>query len=103
MFQKKFVGCISLSRFRVAAATLPILLVFSPIHDKYTTLNPHVMIAVSDELTLRAAVFGFYAFNTGPGKIGAIGGLVLFSSLSCFPSQQLPVSKGIALKSYKLW
>jgi hypothetical protein len=42
MFQKKFVGCISLSRLRVAAAALPILLVFSPIHDKYTILNPHV-------------------------------------------------------------
>ncbi len=80
MFQKKFMGWSALVLFVVATAILAILLVllvFSPALEIYVALDPQAMIVASGVLALAAAVLGFYAFKTSPGKVGAIGGLVL--------------------------
>ncbi len=85
MFQKKFMGWSALVLFVVATAILAILLVllvFSPALEIYVALDPQAMIVASGVLALAAAVLGFYAFKTSPGKVGAMGGLVLFIAVA---------------------
>jgi len=84
MFQKKLIGWLSLMLFVVATAILAILalLVFSPPLTKLAVLNPQALIVASGVLALAAAVLGFYAFITSPGRVGAIGGLVLFIAVA---------------------
>ena len=79
MFQKKFIGWSALVLFVVATAILaiPVVHVVSPTLEIYVALDPQAMIVASGVLALAAAVLGFYAFKTSPGKVGAIGGLVL--------------------------
>jgi len=88
MFTKKFIGWAALALFVVAVVILaiPVLLVFSPSLAILVTLNPQAMIAVSGVFALMATVFGFYAFKTAPGKVGAIGGLVLFIAIAILVS-----------------
>ena len=84
MIQKKFIGWISLVLLVVAAVILAILvlLVFFPSLAILPNQNPQAMIVVSGVHALMAAVFGFFAFKTSPGRVGAIGGLVLFVAIA---------------------
>lgn len=84
MFTKKFIGWSALALFMVAASTLAllVLLVIFPPFARIMPVNHQTMIVVSGVLALVAAIFGFYTFKTSPGKVGAIGGLVLFIAVA---------------------
>jgi hypothetical protein len=84
MFTKKFIGWSALAMFVIAAVTLAllVLLVIFPPLEINISLNPQATIVVSGVFALVAAVFGFYAFKTSPGRVGAIGGLVLLIAVA---------------------
>jgi len=81
MFAKKFISWSSLALI-IAAAALLVLIVFSPALEKSISINPQAVIIASGILALTASVLGFFAFKTSPGKVGAIGGLVLFVAIA---------------------
>ncbi len=76
MRENKFMGWSAFVLFAVAAAIM-VLLVFSPVLEKYDILNPQTAMIASGVLALAATVLGFFAFKTSQGKVAAIGGLVL--------------------------
>ncbi len=75
MFTQKFIGWSALVLFVVTAATLAllVLLIFFP----YRPLNAQAVLLAGGVFALVAAILGFFAFTTSPGKVGAIGGLAL--------------------------
>jgi hypothetical protein len=78
------VGWFSIGFFLIAILILlffGVLLLF-PLLQALFIVNPQILIIASDVLALFAAVLGFLSRRTGPGKIGGIGGLVLFVLLT---------------------
>lgn len=84
MFIKKFIGWAALVLFVVAVVilTILVLLVLSPSLANLVTLNLQALLVVSGVFTLMATSFGLYAFKTAPGKVGAVGGQVLFIAIA---------------------
>jgi len=84
MLTKNFIGWSALALFMVAASTLafPVLLVLFPSFAGIAPVNYQAMIVVSGVLAFVATTFGFYAFKTSPGKVAAIGGLILFIAVA---------------------
>jgi len=84
MFQKKVLGWFSLVLFVVSAAILAAvaLLVFFPPLAQRLALNAQALILVGGVFALAATGCGFYAYKTAPGRVGAIGGLVLFIAIA---------------------
>ncbi len=85
MFTKKFIGWSALALFVVAAAILlglPVLVISFP----YLPLNAQAVLLAGGVFALAAAILGFYAFGTSPGKVGAIGGLALVLAVACLLS-----------------
>ncbi len=78
MFTKRFIGWSALVLFVVATAILaiPVVLIVSPALEIYVALDPQTIIVVGGVFALASALLGFFAFQTSPGKVGAIGGLV---------------------------
>lgn len=61
---------------------LPVLVISFP----YLPLNAQAVLLAGGVFALVAAILGFYAFGTSPGKVGAIGGLALVLAVACLLS-----------------
>ena len=79
MFLKKFIGWSAVGLFVAATVILaiPVVIILSPALEIYIALDPQTIIVVSGVLALTSAVLGLFAFQTSPGKVAVIGGLVL--------------------------
>jgi len=88
MFTKKFIGWSGLALLVIAILILTILvqLVIVPPLAIIEPRIPQAMIVVSGVVALVAAILGFYTDKTSPGKVSAIGGLVLFIAIACLHS-----------------
>lgn len=75
MFNKKFIGWIALVLFIIAAMTLVFLILLTFLSDM--NINAQFILLIAGIFALAAAVTGFSALSTSPGKVGGVGGLAL--------------------------
>ena len=88
MFNNKVLGWLSSGLFLIAILILlyvGVLLLF-PTLQVSIHVDAQALFIASDVFALFAAILGFFSRFTRPGKIGAVGGLVLFVPLSIFLS-----------------
>ncbi len=94
MKENKVMGWISIALFLIAIAILlfvGVLLLF-PVLQAFIHVDAQVLFIASDVFALFAVILGFFSRYTRPGKVGEIGGLVLFIPLSFFLSWILVTS-----------
>ena len=79
MFANRLIGWSALVLFVAATAILTILFIsiVSPAPGISIGADPQIMILASADLAIFAFVLGFLSFQTSPGKVAAVGGLVL--------------------------
>ena len=85
MSDKKFLGWSSLGLFVLAVLILLLLVVlalFFPNALPFARANTQALILVSGVLALIAALLGLISRGTPQGKVGGIGGLVLFLAVA---------------------
>src|SRR4051812_48506928 len=76
MKDNTFIGWSGFALFVLSIGTL-MLLMFSPLLEQFHIINVEAGAFVAGVLALLATIFGFVGFRTQPGKVAAIGGLVL--------------------------
>ncbi len=94
MNENKVMGWISIALFFIAISILlfvGMLLIF-PTFQAFIHVDAQVLLIASDVFALLAVILGFFSRFTRPGKLGGIGGLVLFIPLSLFLSWILVTS-----------
>ncbi len=102
MFENKILGGISLGLFFIAIVILlfvGVLVVF-PTLQALIKVDAQVLLIASDVLALFAAALGFLSRHTGPGKVGEIGGLVMFIPLTIFLGWILVASAHTQVSSF---
>jgi hypothetical protein len=88
MNDNKFIGWFSLALFLLATLVLLYLvsLIAFPAISPDFAINAQLLLLASGVLAFLAALFGFAARNTTQGKIGGIGGLILFVAVAALLS-----------------
>jgi len=84
MKDNKFIGWFSLGLFILAILVLlylASLFVFPNIYPNFA-INAHLLLFASGVLAFLAALLGFASRNTPQGKIGGIGGLIIFIAVA---------------------
>ena len=76
MFDNRFVAWTAFTLF-VLAVVVALVLVFSPLLERFDVISPEGALWVVGALAFLATVTGFVAFKTPQGKVAAIGGLLL--------------------------
>ncbi len=88
MYSNKILGWFSMGFFIVAILLIVfvgVLLLF-PTLQASLKVDAQFLFLSSDVLALFAVIFGFFSRATRPGKVGEIGGLVMFIPLTIFLS-----------------
>ena len=83
MRENKVIGWISLALFAAALGVMLALFAVAGLGleksiEKYITINVDLVLLAVSLLAFIASVLGFLAFKTIQGKIGSVGGLILF-------------------------
>lgn len=80
MAENKVIGWLSLGLFILAVLVLAFLavLIFFPTVQVSIPLNAQALMVLSASLGLLAAILGFFSRKTMPGRIGGVGGGVIF-------------------------
>jgi len=83
MRENKVIGWISLALFAAALGVMLALFAVAAVGldksiEKYMTINVDLLLLGISLLAFVASVLGFLAFKTIQGKMGAVGGLILF-------------------------
>jgi len=83
MRENKVIGWISLALFAAALGVMLALFAVAGLGldksiEKYITINVDLVLLAVSLLALIASVLGFLALKTIQGKMGAVGGLILF-------------------------
>ncbi len=84
MSNNKVLGWLSLVVFIIAILFLlfGVILLVSPPLLSILNINSQALIIISDAFALIAAILGFFSRHTRQGKIGGIGGLIIFILLT---------------------
>jgi hypothetical protein len=80
MVDNRFVAWTAFTLFALAVA-VALVLVFSPLFERFDIISPEGALWVVGTLALLATVTGFVAFKTPQGKVAAIGGLLLLLAI----------------------
>jgi len=80
MVTKHLIGWSALALFMFA--TLNLTLLVEARTSGAVILDLQTALVVSGISALMAAILGFFTYTTSPGKVGAIGGLVLFIAVA---------------------
>ena len=89
MSDRKFLGYSSLVLFVIAVLIVLFIaaqLAFFPAALPFVSNNAQILIVISCVLALIAALLGLFSRQTPQGKVGGIGGTVLFLALAVFLS-----------------
>jgi len=86
MLANRSIGWFALALFVVAAAVLAtaIIVTGSPARELYDALDPQIMLRIGAIFALGSAVLGSFGYQTTPGKVGAVCGLVLLITVIIF-------------------
>ena len=80
MVDNKFTAWTAFALLALAVA-VTVLLIFSPILERYDIVSPEGALWVIGALALLATATGLVAFKMQPGKVAAIGGLLLLIAI----------------------